>query len=126
MRARENVMTPIRAMLSGSGITEQQWRVLRVLSERGPQDSGNLAEGACLLLPSVTRIVQSMVEKKLVTRITDTTDRRRQVVSITAAGQKIIDKHLVEATAISQHFVDVLGPKRFDVLLEALQQLEEL
>lgn len=126
MRARENVMMPIRAMLAGSGITEQQWRVLRVLSERGPQDSGNLAEGACLLLPSVTRIVQGMLDKKLVSRSTDTTDRRRQVISITVAGQQIIDKHLGEATAISQRFIDVLGPKQFDVLLDALHQLDEL
>ena len=28
-------MTPIRDMLSETGITEQQWRVLRVLSEFG-------------------------------------------------------------------------------------------
>ena len=31
MRAREQVMAPIRNMLADSGITEQQWRVLRVL-----------------------------------------------------------------------------------------------
>ena len=38
MRSREKVMGPIRDMLKVSGITEQQWRVLRVLSESGAQD----------------------------------------------------------------------------------------
>lgn len=126
MRARENVMTPIRAMLAGSGITEQQWRILRVLSERGPQDSGNLAEGACLLLPSVTRIVQTMMEKGLVTRTTDNTDRRRQQVSITPAGQTIIDNNLTQAMAISQSFIEVLGEAQYDALLDALQSLDNL
>ncbi len=119
-------MTPIRAMLAGSGITEQQWRILRVLSERGPQDSGNLAEGACLLLPSVTRIVQTMMEKGLVTRTTDNTDRRRQQVSITPAGQTIIDNNLTQAMAISQSFIEVLGEAQYDALLDALQSLDNL
>ena len=32
IRAREKVMGPIRDMLADSGITEQQWRILRVIS----------------------------------------------------------------------------------------------
>ena len=39
LRAREKVMAPFREMLSRTDITEQQWRVLRILSEFGPQDS---------------------------------------------------------------------------------------
>ena len=63
IRAREKVMTPIREMLADSGITEQQWRILRVLEEFGPQDASTLAERACLLLPSQTRIVQTLSGK---------------------------------------------------------------
>ena len=126
MRAREKVMAPIRDMLSDSGITEQQWRVLRVLSESGPQDSSKLAEGACLLLPSLTRIVQSMLERDLVTRTTDNTDRRRQSVAITPAGQAIIDINLDHALAISQRFVTALGKEQYETLLDSLQKLEEL
>ena len=33
LRARERVMGPIRALLSGADLTEQQWRVLRVVQE---------------------------------------------------------------------------------------------
>lgn len=126
MRAREKVMAPIRDMLSDSGITEQQWRVLRVLSEGGPQDSSKLAEGACLLLPSLTRIVQSMLERDLVTRTTDNNDRRRQSVAITPNGQAIIDKNLDHALAISQRFVSTLGKDHYETLLDSLQKLEEL
>lgn len=66
LRARENVMAPIRAMLSASGLTEQQWRLLRVLSESGPLEATILANRAALLLPSQTRIVQSMEKRGLV------------------------------------------------------------
>ena len=68
-------------MLSNSGLTEQQWRILRVLEELGPLDSTKLSENASLLLPSQTRIVQTLVEKGLVTRQADPSDRRRQTVA---------------------------------------------
>ncbi|MBT7906778.1 MAG: MarR family transcriptional regulator, partial [Marinovum sp.] len=44
IRAREGVMLPIRQMLSETGITEQQWRVLRVLAEYGVMDAKTLAD----------------------------------------------------------------------------------
>ena len=47
-------MAPIRKMLLAAGITEQQWRILRVLTETGPIDAGSLAKRACLLAPSLT------------------------------------------------------------------------
>ena len=94
MRAREKVMGPVREMLAPTGITEQQWRILRVLSEQGPQDATHLGERTSLLLPSLTRIIQSMVGNGLVTRTQDETDRRRQMLAITAAGQQIINDNL--------------------------------
>ena len=45
-------MGPIREMLTKSGISEQKWRVLRVLDEMGPVEQTAIAEAACLLLPS--------------------------------------------------------------------------
>ena len=45
-------MQPIREMLAATGLTEQQWRVLRVLSEAGPVDATEVSDRAGLLLPS--------------------------------------------------------------------------
>lgn len=125
MRAREKVMAPIREMLSDSGITEQQWRILRVLSEHGSQEASKLADRACLLLPSQTRILQSMLEKGFVTRTPDEKDRRRQHVAITAKGQAIIDANLGKAVAISQSFREALGSDRYEQLLDCLEELDK-
>ena len=64
LRAREGTMIPIRVMLSATGITEQQWRVLRVLSEYGTLDTKTLANRASLLFPSLTRIAATMRKKR--------------------------------------------------------------
>ncbi len=125
MRARETVMAPIRQMLNESGITEQQWRILRVLSESGPQDASHLARRACILLPSLTRISRSMIEKGHIERVVEAHDRRRYAVSITPKGQKIIDDNLPRAAEIAAGYRAKLGDERFELLLDLLRELDE-
>jgi homoprotocatechuate degradation regulator HpaR len=126
IRAREKVMGPIRKMLADSNITEQQWRILRVLDEVGPLDASTLAERACLLLPSQTRIVQTLRDKGLVTRQTDQDDRRKQTVSITADGKKIIEDNREEARRIAAHIETVIGKETLKDLLVILDKFDDL
>ncbi|WP_424830386.1 MarR family transcriptional regulator [Ruegeria sp.] len=116
-------MAPIRKMLLRAGITEQQWRVLRVLSESGEMDTGMLANRSALMPPSLSRIVHSMENAGFVSRKTDASDRRRQHIAITAAGQAIIDDHMAEALDIAAYYRDVLGDEDHDLLLGLLHKL---
>lgn len=125
-RAREKVMGPVRVMLASSGISEQQWRILRVLSESGPLGVTHLGEHTSLLLPSLTRILQSMERNGLVSRAVDPNDRRRQMLSITSSGQAVIDDNYEAAVKISRRLVDHLGQDRYDGLLDTLEALEAL
>ena len=125
IRAREKVMAPIRDMLARSGITEQQWRVLRVLSEASSMDATELAEGAGLHQPSLTRILKTLTEKGLIRRSQDAQDRRRQVVVLTDAGRAVITDNLDEATRIADALRATLGAERFETLLDLLGSLDE-
>lgn len=117
-------MAPIRDMLSKTGITEQQWRVLRVLSEYGSLDTTTLADRSSLLFPSLTRIVASMRKKGLITRTRDSADRRRQLIEITSAGQTIIDDHAVQSAKIVADFKAQLGVQNYEALLDLLAILD--
>lgn len=123
VRAREGVMSPIREMLAQTGITEQQWRVLRVLSEYGAMESKTLAERASLLFPSLTRIANTLRQKGLVVQTRDKVDRRRQFIEISAAGQKIIDDNAAQAARIAQEFQERLGREEYEKLLDLLARL---
>lgn len=125
LRAREQVMGPVRAMLADVGITEQQWRVLRVLKEDGPQDPTRIADKACLLLPSLTRILQNLESKGLIERETDQTDRRRQIVGVTNAGEKIINDNLDKSIALLEATRARLGPEKYETLLDLLNELDD-
>lgn len=124
IRAREGVMAPIREMLSETGITEQQWRVLRVLKEHGPMDSTTLADRASLLFPSLTRITQTMRKKGLLTQTRDEHDRRRQMIEITPAGVTIIDDNMDQASQIVAQFKATLGEAQYEQLLDLLALLD--
>lgn len=124
LRARERVMGPIRAMLSDVGITEQQWRVLRVLHEGGAQEPTQIAERACLLLPSLTRILQKLSEKGLITRTPDRNDRRKQVISITKTGAALIEDNLATSIAIMDRIKSEMGAERYEALLDLLNELD--
>jgi homoprotocatechuate degradation regulator HpaR len=124
IRAREGVMAPIRDMLSETGITEQQWRVLRVLSEHGELDTSTLADRASLLFPSLTRIAATMREKGLLTQTRDENDRRRQIVKITPAGQQLIDDNKDRASEIVTGFKATLGEEQYETLLDLLALLD--
>jgi homoprotocatechuate degradation regulator HpaR len=125
LRARERVMGPIREMLSGVGITEQQWRVLRVLQETGPQEPTRIAERACLLLPSLTRILQKLEEKGLIDRSRDLDDKRKQIVQITDAGAELIEANLATSIALLEETRKQMGSDQYEALLDLLNQLDK-
>ena len=126
LRARETVMGPIREMLSQSDINEQKWRVLRVLDERGPCELTQVAKDACLLLPSLTRIIRAMEEEGLATRATDPEDRRKTIATITDAGRAVIVAHLAESNAIFARLERDFGHEKLEELLDLLDELQAL
>lgn len=124
LRARETVMGPVREMLAGSAVNEQKWRVLRVLEEGGAQDQNTIAHQACLLLPSLTRILRVMEADSLVSRLEDPADRRRSIVTIEAAGRAILEERGDKAAALVTELRAQYGEEKFEQLLDLLEDLQ--
>ena len=118
LRARETVMAPIREMLQESGISEQQWRVLRVVEEAGEIEQSAIAHAACLQLPSLTRILRSMAAEGLVSRTVDKRDRRRTLVRVTSRGRKVISDHRPRNAEIFERLEAEFGCEKLDQLLK--------
>ncbi len=119
-------MGPIRKMLADVGVTEQQWRVLRVLDEEGPQEPTHIADRACLLLPSLTRILQKLEAKGLIRREIHPDDKRRQIVDISAKGKQIIHDNIQVTVHLAEDLRTKLGPERHEALLDLLNELRNL
>ena len=126
LRTRERIMVPIREMLQQSGISEQQWRVLRVVDEAGEMEQTAIAQAACLQLPSLTRILRSMESDGLVDRKTDKADRRRTLVSVTPAGKSLIARHRERNAQIFSTVEREFGREKLDLLLDLLDELQQI
>ncbi|MEZ5721535.1 MAG: homoprotocatechuate degradation operon regulator HpaR [Paracoccaceae bacterium] len=126
LRARESVMERFRPMLSAHDITEQQWRVLRVLQEAGEADATQLARGACILGPSLTRILKALEARGLVEVRRDPGDGRRSIIRLTGEGTGFIAAITPESQAIYAGIEAKLGARRLDDLLDGLDDLLRL
>jgi homoprotocatechuate degradation regulator HpaR len=124
LRARETVMEPIREMLSQSQISEQKWRVLRVIDEAGPIEQTTIAQRACLLLPSLTRILHAMERDDWITRSPSREDKRKSIVTVTNAGRALIAKHADQSNAVFAKLEAEFGREKLDQLLDLLEDLQ--
>jgi homoprotocatechuate degradation regulator HpaR len=90
LQAREAVMAHTRPSLRQHGLSDQQWRVLRVLGEHAgdPEgiETGRVAKEAYLLGPSLTGVLSRMERDGLISRERGAQDARRTVVRATAQG----------------------------------------
>lgn len=123
LRAREAVMTHFRPMLAEHDITEQQWRVIRILAEAGTVDASEMAERAFILAPSLTRIIRSLEERGLITKARHDNDGRRVLLQITPAGLAIIEDVAPESRLIYEALERRYGRERIDRLLDMLDEL---
>ncbi|WP_297340581.1 MarR family transcriptional regulator, partial [Pseudophaeobacter sp.] len=89
-------------------------------------DPTEIADQACLLLPSLTRILQKLDEKGLISRERDQVDRRRQVIRITAAGAEIIEANIAASIAIVERTREKMGEERYEALLDLLNELDAI
>ena len=123
LRARESVMRQFRPMLERHGVNEQQWRVLRVLSEVDALDASEVAARANILAPSLTRMIRTMEDKGLIARGRDDTDARRVMLRIAPAGQAVIREAAPESRRIYREIEATFGPERMAQLVDLLNAL---
>jgi homoprotocatechuate degradation regulator HpaR len=124
LHAREAAMGHFRPILKAHGLTDQQWRVVRVLSEtEQPLESGRVAEACQLLAPSLTGILKRLVETGLVERAWSRADQRRQLVTLTPKGRALVDRMTPLIDRQYRLIEDALGKDRLDAVYDTLDRL---
>ena len=126
LRARELAMEQFRPMLRKHGLTDQQWRVLRVLAaEPKGLDAGEIAARAVLLKPSLSRILQFLQQAELVQRRTDPADARRSVIALTKRGLQRYRAVGPDAEALYRNIEGRIGKPELQQLNALLARLAE-
>lgn len=126
LQARESVMAHTRPSLREHGLSDQQWRVLRVLGEHGTVETGRVAREAYILGPSLTGVLARMERDGLIRRERDPADQRRTVVEATPKGAKMVARLSDTIETHYQWLEASLGKQKLGELYELLDQLIEL
>ena len=126
LQARESVMAHTRPSLREHGLSDQQWRVLRVLGEHGTVETGRVAREAFILGPSLTGVLARMERDGLVRRERDPQDQRRSVVEATPKGLKLVERL---SRTIEEHYrwmEKSIGKQKLAALYDLLDEVIEL
>ena len=119
-------MGHFRPNLREHGLTDQQWRVLRVLGEHhdeGAVDTGQIAAEAYLLGPSLTGVLARMERDGLVTRQRCQQDARRTLVSATHKGMRMVEKLSQSIEAHYSALETQLGNNKLEQLYALLDEV---
>jgi len=125
LRAREALMHRLRPILQAQNLTEQQWRVLRVLDEVGPLEPTVLGERCVVLTPSLTRILSALEKRKLLRREKHETDKRKQIIHLTSAGHDIIATIAPHSKLIYDELEESFGKPQLINLLNKLKRISK-
>lgn len=122
-RALDAVMPRFRTIFKKFGITEQQWRVLRVLSEVAALPLGELAALTLIPAPSLVGVVDRLQTAGLVDRRPAAGDRRVVLVHITQVGQERLDRLLSQVANAYATLKRSLPNEDWETLLKGLDAL---
>lgn len=128
LQARESAMGFFRPHLNQHGLTEQQWRVIRILKQvpEHQLESHELADIACILRPSLTGVLVRLEKAGYVKRWKPPTDQRRLCVGLTDKGHALFDAMSEEMNRQYQRIQRQLGKENYKTLMELLQQLQAI
>lgn len=120
-QAARRVVGRIEEALAVHDVSLDQWRVLSFLGDGPGRSMSEIARYAMVPAPTLTKIVDKLVEGALVQRRVDDADRRRVLVLLSPRGRTLHRMLAVDVQLVEQAIVEQVGPddaERFQRLLD--------
>ncbi|MGA9587201.1 MAG: MarR family transcriptional regulator [Terracidiphilus sp.] len=106
-----------------SGVTVAEWVVMREMFDEEETSPGVLAEQIGMTRGGVSKLVDRLVGKGLVTRRERMDDRRFQSVALTAAGRRLLPQLAAMADENDEEFFHPLSAKERAALMATMKKL---
>jgi DNA-binding MarR family transcriptional regulator len=110
----------ISAVFAAHDLHRSQYALLAALEQFGPQSQAALSQRSGLDRSDVVRWVDELAGRRLVARAPDPADRRRNVVSINAAGRRLLDRLDLEIGAAQERLLAALSRSERRQLVQLL------
>ena len=126
LQAREGVIAHFRPVLNAHGVTEQQWRIVRALLERGALEPRQIGAVCRISSPSLAGVLARMDDLGLVRRERIAQDQRRVMVSLTAKSRSLAATMAPQIEAVYQAIEAHIGADFIDRFYATLDELIEM
>lgn len=123
---RESVISHFRPILNHFGLTEQQWRVLRVLCEQKSLEPRDLCETCQILSPSMAGILKRLDEMEYIKRDPVKGDKRRVMISLTPKSRRLIQEMVPYVQQQYQLLEQAWGKELVDQLFNTVDAVMEV
>ncbi len=110
---------------AGHAVSPEEWAILLVLWQSGSQSPSALADVTFKDRTTVTRLIDAMVRKKLVTRTEDELDRRRSVVALSSRGSNLEAKLVPIAQTLIGQALDGISTEDIETTTRTLRAMTE-
>lgn len=124
-RSRDALLGYFRPIFTAYGLTDSQWRVLRVLSTTDEMDAGETAHRAFLLPSSLSRILRELNDRGLIASWVAPNDARRSMHALSKTGRKLVDDIEPHLALVHQEIERRFGAERVKALAELLDAFSE-
>jgi DNA-binding MarR family transcriptional regulator len=108
-RAERLLSGRMSALLETEHCTLEEWRVLKMLSDRQGHIMSEIADFAMLPAPTLTKLMDRMVSAALVYRRADDRDRRRVLAYLTDDGRARYERAAAVLTTVEAELTARLG-----------------
>lgn len=109
--------------LVGSGVTVAEWVVLREMFDASATSPSAVAAATGLTRGAISKLIERLVQKDLVSREEAAGDRRFQDVGLTTAGRTLVPRLAALADQNDQEFFSQLTEAERERLVATLKKL---
>jgi DNA-binding MarR family transcriptional regulator len=109
--------------LLDSGVTAAEWVILREIYDTDEIPPSALADQTGLTRGAISKLIERLVLKKLVSRKEGSDDRRYQRIALTPAGRRLVPTLAAIADHNDREFFKPLSAKEHEALVTILRKL---
>ena len=107
----------------GVNLTPTQWAAVSKLAETGPCSQNQLGRLTAMDVATIKGVIDRLTARGLTETSPDPEDGRRLLVSLTRAGQQLVEKAVPNALAITKETLAPLDARERETLIALLSKL---
>lgn len=115
-----STLNRLNALLSPYQLFHSQWGILKLLAFEGEMTSAEIAVRRQVEKPSVTKIIQRLLEMELIS-IRPGTDRREKWIGLTEHGQLTVQNIMGDLEVLYEELLEGAAPEDIEAGIRVLE-----